>query len=219
MTDWKVKKHRNVCALTGKEFAPGDALFSVIVEDKKFFVRKDISESAFTDELRAQAFSYWRSVIPLPDNDEPKHKLIDAATLLAFFARLVDSTNVEHTGFRYLLALLLLRKKILTLKDIEFEGKTERLILVQRKTKTEYRIDDPGLSETEIAELKKRISTLFESPELFEETAAEPAAPPSEPSGESSAEPAGESSDLLENFPDNVEIIDCESMDNDSNGD
>ena len=215
MTDWKVKKHRSVCALTGKEFAPGDSFYSVIIEDKKFFVRKDICESAFNDELRQQAFSYWRSSVPVPENDEPKHKLIDAATLLAFFARLVDSANAEHSGFRYLLALLLLRKKILTLKDIEFEGKIERLILIQRKTKTEYRIDDPGLSEAEIVDLKKRISSLFESPELFEESAsterASPSDEPSDPSESSPGAPAG--------FPDNVEIIDCESMDNDSHGD
>ena len=174
MSEWKLKKPRGACAVSGKRFEPGDEYYSAIVEEGGELLRLEVAAELFDDSWREKAFSYWKMRVPEPEEDgADRRKLVDVAVLAAFFNRLVEKPEPQHAGVLYLVALLLVRKKLLKLVDIEFSGDDEFLVLADRQ-RNRFRVLDPGLTPETSAPLKEKLAALFESPELFAEDSETP---------------------------------------------
>ncbi len=105
-----------VCALSENEIAPGEQFMSTlcerIVEDEPVLLRLDICQPVWEEELRPEGMIfYWQSVMPSSDDkDEP---LVDDETLLELFERLADQELTDRQAFRFVLGLILMRKRIL----------------------------------------------------------------------------------------------------------
>jgi hypothetical protein len=110
--DWEIKSRAHACARTGREFAPGETFFTILVREGGGFLREDICEEAWearNDNI--QPFSFWRSKYepPAPPRPEPMPR-DDAEGLLR---RLVAENDPAHQNARYILALMLERKRML----------------------------------------------------------------------------------------------------------
>lgn len=110
------------CASTGKELRPGDRRVTALVEREasdaapEGFERLDYSEEAWDAGARpARAFGFWRGVVP--DSDSRPRPFIDDEELLALFEQLGESedalADAKKQAFRFVLALLLIRKRLL----------------------------------------------------------------------------------------------------------
>ena len=83
--------------------------------------RADISEAAWNEGFRPQhLFSYWKSTVPEPN--EKKKLFVDDAVLMNLLRRLDDTQQPDRLAFRYVLALILMRKKLL-----RYDGSTTRV--------------------------------------------------------------------------------------------
>jgi len=110
--EWDIKSRARFCARTGKPFEEGESFYTLLFREGDRFRREDISEKAWNERNEnIQPFSFWRSKYeaPQPPPPEPLRKE-DAENLLR---RLVSEANPASTNARYILALILERKRIL----------------------------------------------------------------------------------------------------------
>jgi hypothetical protein len=110
------------CASTGRELRPGDRRVTALVErdasegTPEGFERLDYSEEAWDSGARpARSFGFWRGVVP--ESGGKPRPFIDDDELLALFEQLGDGEEAladpRKRAFRFVLALLLIRKRLL----------------------------------------------------------------------------------------------------------
>lgn len=102
------------CVFTGEALAPGTPCVAALCENSQQpgFLRVDSSISAWEAGQRPPGlFSYWRTIAPEP-NSKPR-LLVDDQVLLEIFLRLGDDARADRQAFRFVLALILLRRRVL----------------------------------------------------------------------------------------------------------
>jgi hypothetical protein len=138
-TRYDIERPTGVCAVTGRALEPGEAYFATLIElpegaaaapqtggtaaaaEALGFRRLDFSREAWEQGHRPERlFSYWKSTVPQPD--EKKKKLfVDDAVLMNLLHRLGEAEQSQRLAFRYVLALILMRKRLL-----RYDGNVQR---------------------------------------------------------------------------------------------
>ena len=113
--DFDVQRCTRRCAATDRPLEPGDECYSVLESQGAEIVRKDFSSEGWSGPAAA-AFAWWKSRIPEPT--AKKVKLAPNEVLLELFDQLADQP--ERQDMRYVLALLLVRRRVLRL-DVPFD--------------------------------------------------------------------------------------------------
>ena len=94
---------------TDKAAAPSRAR---LAEAGLGFRRLDVSIEAWNEGKRPERiFSFWRSVVPQPH--QKKKLFIDDDVLVNLFRRLHDAVQPQRQAFRFVLGLILMRKRLL----------------------------------------------------------------------------------------------------------
>ena len=113
------------CAFTGRALEPGEHYMAALVElepDEQpvkqdaaavlGFQRVDVSLDAWKEGHRPpRLFGHWKAVVPEPN--QKKKLLVDDDVLMNLLRRLADATEPNRIAFRFVLALILMRKKLL----------------------------------------------------------------------------------------------------------
>src|SRR5262245_30274646 len=111
--DWQLDAPRGRCCVTDRPLAEGEEFYSVVFEDETSetgFRRADYSVEAWRG-VPEGAFCYFKTHVPV--KEKRRRLLVDNDVLVNFFLRLADETDAIRVQFRFVLALILMRKKIL----------------------------------------------------------------------------------------------------------
>lgn len=106
------------CASTGDPIEPGDHFVAVLVDTpgEEALARQDFSLEAWEGGARPEApsavFAFWRTIATEPN--EHKKPLIGDDELMDLFEQLGETEADDKLAFRYLLTLVLVRKRRLT---------------------------------------------------------------------------------------------------------
>ena len=163
--DWNISKSLHRCEHCEKEFSEEEAYLSAIYDTGVEFERKDFCVACWeTLEVpqREQAFSFWKTEIPKAD--EPRKMFVDDSVIFDFFQRLAseDEEPIKR-NFRYILGLMLMRKKKLKFKDVAREDGKEYLILRRSRTKEEHRVLNPQLTDEEAEQVRLELTQILET--------------------------------------------------------
>jgi hypothetical protein len=154
MTDYQIQSSTRRCAITGRELHPGERYYSVLLDEGSSFTRKDFSLEAW-EGPPAGAFSFWQS--RLAAGEAQRRPLIDDEMLMECLNRLEGEDDPSRLSFRFVLALLLMRRKRLRLEESRREGGQEVLALRCARTGARYRVLDPGLSDEELESVQDEV--------------------------------------------------------------
>jgi hypothetical protein len=108
LLDFEVQRCSRYCAATDRELQPGDICYSVLEVNGANVVRKDYSTEGWQGAPNG-AFGWWKSRVPEPT--AKKIKLAPNDVLLELFEQLAD--RVDQSDLRYVLTLLLVRRRVL----------------------------------------------------------------------------------------------------------
>jgi hypothetical protein len=162
------------CAVTGAAIEPGAPCMSLLYEiDGDILVRQDVCMRAWERGERPAAPSrddgpvplvaYWRTT--MRDRDEPKKMLIGDGEVLDLFEQLEDAEGDHQLAFRYLLCLILIRKKQLIWEGARPATRDEvGAVLVRRRGDKEgpvIEVIDPGLDDASIEAATKQLSAVM----------------------------------------------------------
>jgi len=109
----------------------------------------------------AAALGQWRTAVSVR---EPTKKLfVDDDLLMNFFQRLADDPQPARQRFRFVLALVLMRKRLLTyVKSVKDDDGEETWHVRQRGTGDIHEVTDPHLDEDQIAEISEQLSDILQ---------------------------------------------------------
>jgi hypothetical protein len=111
------------CAVTGRSFEPDETYIATLVEDGDDLRRLDVSLAEWDSGWRPDhLFSHWKATVPRPE--EKRQLFVDDDVLMNLLRRLADADQSQRIAFRFVLALILMRKKLLRYN--RSERRTER---------------------------------------------------------------------------------------------
>ncbi len=160
MEEWEINKPLGQCYGTGKKIGYGEEYFAALVETEQGLQRRDFCADYWQKE-KPSVFCYWKSKLPRPD--QKKQRFVDDGMLMAFFERLAQETEQEKVNFRFVLALVLMRKRRLKYDSSKIEGDKEiwRLRVVGDNQFVE--VMNPHLDEEQIKQLSSQIGQILQT--------------------------------------------------------
>ena len=160
MSEWEINKPLGQCPGTERKIEYGEEYFAALVETNEGLQRRDFCADYWEKE-KPEVFCYWKT--KLPESGQKKQLFVDDQMLMAFFERLEKETEQEKIDFRFVLALILMRKRILKYDATRNENDTEiwRLRVVGDKNIVE--VVNPHLDEDKIEHLSGQISEILQT--------------------------------------------------------
>jgi hypothetical protein len=93
----------------------------------------------------------------VPPRDQARRLEVDEELLFDLFQRLADDPEPRKLNFRYILALLLMRRKRLKFEEVAFEHGHEFLVLRCSHTRAIHRVLNPQLTDEQLAEVEEEV--------------------------------------------------------------
>jgi hypothetical protein len=144
LPDWEIKARAHQCAKSEEPFTDGAIIYTLLYRDRNGFRREDVLEHAWLEMRdRIKPFSFWKSryEVPPPPAPEPVPKESGEALL----RKLLHEDRSEHLNARYVLSIMLERKKTLKQVDVRESENGKFLIYEHAKTGEVFIIEDPRL--------------------------------------------------------------------------
>ena len=165
-TDYQVARSTGLCSATGQPLLPSSACIATLCErpHDEGFDRKDISLAAWEAGARPEGlYSYWKTIVPPPDA-KPR-LLVDDTVLMDLFERLASDDRPQRVAFRFVLGLILMRKKLLKFSGRKTQdGSPERWLLQTRGENSQtYDVINPNLSDDDVRDLIDQLSEVLQS--------------------------------------------------------
>ena len=160
MDEWEINKPLGQCYGTERKIESGEEYFAALVETAEGLQRRDFCAD-YWESQKPDVFCYWKTRLPEPG--QKKQLFVDDQMLMAFFERLEKETEPEKINFRFVLALILMRKRILKYDDTRTEDGQEiwRLRIVGEKQIVE--VVNPHLDEEQIEQLSSQIGEILQT--------------------------------------------------------
>ena len=178
-TEWKIAKPGTCCAVCKSEFQPGTEYYSTLDDRPSSegvagaekhalgdLLRNDYCLACFQTHRPADAFYFWKAAVPLAEDSESARKnlrpTMDLEHVFEFFKRLEGETAPQKIAFRYVLALILARKKILQSTGQLKDSDARRVQIYKEKgAAVEHAVIEPELSAEEIAGLSDELGAVL----------------------------------------------------------
>lgn len=134
--DYEIERFSRHCQASGRELAPGEAYYSVVVAEAGQVRRFDYAVDAWPGPP-AGALGWWKSARTATESKRKGWAPNDV--LLDFFEGL--ESQPENQDMRYVLALLLVRRRVLREEDQETDEQGRQvLVLACTRREATYRV-------------------------------------------------------------------------------
>jgi hypothetical protein len=153
--DYLIRPLGKSCAATGRAFAPGERVVSVVVDRNGAHERLDFAEKDWKGPP-PMTVGQWRC--RAPEAEVRPAAALDPEAMLAYFEQLAEDANPGHDRLRYVLALYLLQKRRLRLDGSRVNDDGEFLQLCGSKGEGPYEIRDQQLADEEIKALQSELA-------------------------------------------------------------
>ena len=156
---YEVPRPAGHCSVTGRKIEAGERFFAAIRETPEGIERVDVSPEAWEGFDRAGVLAFWQTVMPA--HEQKKKVFVDDEVLCTLFERLADASEPVKVNFRFVLGLILMRKRLIVYEDSRQEG--GRDVWVVRMKGREERLDliDPKLDEQQVTEVSQQLGEIL----------------------------------------------------------
>ncbi len=162
--DYQISKTTGACQSCGRALEPGESYVAAVLDADGELVRQDHCQSCWNASPRdgAESLASWRARVPLPR--QRKKLFVDDEVLRGFFERLADSEDEAKVRFRFVLALVLMRKKQLVYEGSSSDPQGREVWSMRARGGEEvHAVIDPKLDEQSIAEVTADLGQILEA--------------------------------------------------------
>lgn len=185
--EWKIKGRAHVCCVTGQPFVENEPFYTALFEDEndeEGFIRRDYCVAAWQQERAAlRPFSHWRSLYDPPHAEPARREVVEKEGAETLLRRLIEEDDPLSENTRFILSLMLERKKSLRETDSRSLGTARLRIYEHAKTGEVFIIRDPQLKLDQLESIQREVSDLLASrhASASAEAVAAPVEAPSDP--------------------------------------
>ncbi len=163
LQNWHIRSRAHACAQTGAPFEDGQAMYTAIYFDPETggYLRRDVSLEAWDSELAERTpYSYWKTNYQ-KNVVEEKPDIASKESALALLQRLIEEDEARTENARYILAVMLERKRQLTETAVKDTETGKMRFYENKKTGDIFIIRDPELHLDEIGQVQDEVATLL----------------------------------------------------------
>ncbi len=155
--DYHVHRPSRHCAASGREIQPGETFYSTLVVQGADVVRQDFATDAWSGPPEG-VLGWWRSVLPASDARRVRWAPNDV--MLDLVERW--SGEPDRADFCYVLALLLVRRRVCRLEESEQDERGgEVSVLYCPRRETTYRVPTVVPSDARVQEIQQELAELL----------------------------------------------------------
>jgi len=162
--EFNISKTSGHCRACQKQLAEAEQFVATVREVGEEFHREDYCEACWAargDENSADLFGVWRGRVPRAQ--EKKKLLVDDDLIINFFERLDGAEAPARISYRFVLALVLMRKKLLVYDSTKQMPDGRSAWRMHFKgTDQKHEVIDPDMDEEKIAEVSRSLSDIME---------------------------------------------------------
>jgi hypothetical protein len=155
--DYEVQRSARHCKTTGREFAPGEEFFSVLVAEGAELRRYDYAAEAWQGPP-ADAIGWWKSQLPA-QNAKGSHWAPNDV-LLQCFDELAEQPDKQD--MRYVLGLLLVRRRVMRVEEDQRASGGEVLLLHCPRRDATYEVHVIVPDRARAYEIQQELARLLE---------------------------------------------------------
>src|SRR5688500_535579 len=156
---YEVSRPLGKCAVTGEAIAVGEKFMAALRETSLGFERVDISMSAWPQFDRKDVLGFWQATMPA--TEQKKKLFVDDEVLCDLFERLKDTTEPPKLNFRFVLGLILMRKKMLIYDNSRTENGKDIWVVHFKGREDKLDLLNPKLDETQVAEVSQQLGQIL----------------------------------------------------------
>jgi hypothetical protein len=156
---YAVSRAQGKCQQCGREISPGEKLMAALRETPAALERLDICPDCWGKFDHNGLLGFWQTTMPQPTSKKPL--FVDDQVLCELFERLADTTEPAKLNFRFVLGLILMRKRYIVYEStrtqdgqeiwsVRFKGREDKLDLL-----------NPRLSEQQVGEVSSQLGEIL----------------------------------------------------------
>ena len=155
---WEVEPAAGRCAVTGRRLEEGEEFYSALFEDGESFRRSDYSVDSWKGPPEG-SYCHFKSRVPI--KLKRKKLLVDNEILVNFFLRLGDETEPTRLQFRFVLALILMRKRLLRYEGSTIESGADVWRMLLTTDRSTHGVVNPRLTDEQIEGVSSQLSAIL----------------------------------------------------------
>lgn len=157
MLDFELERCSRRCTASGRELRPGESYYSTLRSTADGLVREDYSLEAW-QQPPENTVSWWRATIP----DVNSAKRVWAPNEVMLHVLETKLADPRAHDFCFVLALLLIRRKVLSLATEEKDSAgRETMVVFVPKTELEYRVPVVRPTAARIQEIETELASML----------------------------------------------------------
>lgn len=162
--DYPVGRPHGACFVSGRAIGPDEPYVAALRETPDGFERLEFTTSAWADwpaEQKSSLLAFWRTTMPSGDRQK-RRLLVDDEIFAELFRRLSEVAEPEKLAFRFMLGLILMRKKKLVFEGSQRDVAGRDVWRVRfRKEDDVVEMIDPKLSEQQLEEVGRQVGQIL----------------------------------------------------------
>jgi len=166
--EWEIQARSNVCQGCAIEFADKATYHTILSFTAEGYTRLDVCQICWETQYsqgyldRKGVFSHWRGKYKAPPPPQPEP--IQKETAETLLRKLIESQDPAHANARYILGVMLERKRILKHRDTTEHDGQRVLVYEHAKTGESWLVPDPRLGLDQIEHVQKQVFDLLSPP-------------------------------------------------------
>ncbi len=168
MPQYEIERSTGRCSVSGEEIQEGEEFYTVLFEAGDSFERADFSLDRWQGPPDG-CFCFFKTKKPV--KEKKKQLLVDDALLENLFQRLSTETEPLRIQFRFVLALILMRKRLLRYDKSTKRNGEEYWCMTLMRDKSTHEVINPELNDDQIDGVSEQLTAILhgDMAEMFEE--------------------------------------------------
>ncbi len=158
LKEYSIAPQSGTCSVTQRSLAEGEIYYAVLFETPEGFDRRDFSLEAWSEPPQG-FYCYWKSRVPV--RQTRKQLFVDAEVLINLFQRLENNDEPVKQHFRFVLALILLRKRLLKYDQTEHRSGQEWWKMRMPRDQSEHWVLNPRMNDEQIQTVSQQLSAIL----------------------------------------------------------
>jgi hypothetical protein len=156
---YEVGRPQGKCSVCDRAIEPDAKYIAALRETPTGLERLDVCKACWEAFARADLLGFWQTTMPHPE--QKKKLFVDDEVLGSLFERLAEATEPVKVNFRFVLGLILIRKRMLAYESSRKDG--DREVWVVRFRGRDDRLDlvDPKLTEQQMLEVSQQLGEIL----------------------------------------------------------
>lgn len=157
---YEVARPLGKCALCAKGIEPEQKFMAALLDAPAGLQRLDVCTACWPNYDRKDVLAFWQALMPRPE--QKKKLFVDDTVLCELFERLAETTEPAKLNFRFVLGLILMRKRLLVYETTRTDADREVWTVHMKGKEEQLDLLNPKLDEQQVRDVSQQLSEILQ---------------------------------------------------------